>query len=94
MDYCQDHIEIVKGIEVIKERVITIDKRINGSIDDIQKHIEHGQGWRAGIIGVALMVIIQTLILASMWGRLCKTVEVNSERVKAIEDLHPRLIAK
>ena len=79
-------------IEVIKTTVINLDKRINGSIDDIEKHISSGKGWRVGIVGVAVMIIIQTITLASMWGRLCRTVEVNTVRIFDLEVLHPRTV--
>jgi hypothetical protein len=42
----------------IEERVINIDKRINGSIDDIHDHIKHGQNWRMSIVGTIVGVLI------------------------------------
>jgi hypothetical protein len=90
MDTCPQHEQLFSDTQVIKEKVLNLDKRINGSIDAIERHIRDGHAWRAGIIGVAVMMIIQSLILASMWGRICRTVEVNSERINELEILFPR----
>lgn len=90
MDTCAQHEQLFSDTQVIKERVINLDKRINGSIDAIEKHISTGVAWRMGIIGVAAMMIIQSLILASMWGRICRTVEINSGRIGELEALFPR----
>jgi hypothetical protein len=89
--HCPEHDDLLVTITRIDTTLLNVDKRINGSIDDIKKHIEHGQAWRMGIIGVAAMVIIQTLVLSSMWGKLVRTVEVNTGRIDGLEDLHPRV---
>jgi hypothetical protein len=93
-EFCKDHITLVADIAVIKTTTEAIDKRINGSIDDIHDHIKAGSNWRLGIVGVGVMVIIQTLALSFMWGQLCRTVEINSGRITAMEDLHPRTDGK
>jgi len=90
MTYCVDHVKLVEDVAIIKTTALALDKRINGSIDEIQKHIEHGTAWRVAIIGVFAMMMIQILILSSMWGRLCKTVEVNTVRLNDLEEIHPR----
>lgn len=90
MEQCEEHTELVSNIAVIKNTVINLDKRINGSIDAIEKHIQRGVAYRIGIISVGAMFILQTLILASMWGRLCKTVEVDTKRIDILEEIHPR----
>jgi hypothetical protein len=77
-------------VAVIETSVKNTEKTIKSSILAVANHIKSGQAWRIGIVGVAGMVIIQSLILASMWGRLCRTVEVNSERIVVLEALHPR----
>jgi hypothetical protein len=88
MEHCDSHEQLIVDIATIKERTIAIDDRINGSIDDIKKHIEHGQAWRIGICGVAVGLVLQTVALAFMWGRLVNTVEFNTRRLNIIEDLH------
>jgi hypothetical protein len=76
------------AIARVEEKVVAIDKRINGSIDDIKKHIEHGQAWRIAIVGVSVGLVLQTIALAFMWGKLVNTVEFNTRRLNIIEDLH------
>ena len=81
MEYCQDHIQIKSDIEVIKTTVVNLDKRINGSIDDIQKHISAGQNWRIGIIGVAVMLILQIISFAYLFGHLASVVDDNTKEI-------------
>ena len=61
-------------IGYIKATVEAIDKRINGSIDDIQRHITNGQKWRITIMTVALALILNVVAFAYMYGQLCQKV--------------------
>lgn len=88
MDFCPEHPSMCEKLEktyvnteVTKVKVEAIDKRINGSIDDIHDHIKSGQGWRMGIMGLAGMLLIQILVFASMWGKLTNIVETNTRQV-------------
>jgi hypothetical protein len=78
-------------IETTTSRLeVKIDENAKGAYASIDKHITEGRWWRAGIVSVAVMLVIQACILASMWGNLMKTVEINTIRINKIEDLHPR----
>lgn len=90
METCPDHADMMVKVAVIEETVKNTETTIEKSIKAVADHIKSGQAWRIGILGVAGMVIVQSLILASMWGRLCRTVEVNNERIVVLENLHPR----
>lgn len=90
METCADHADMMVKVAVIETSVKNTEKTITQSLKSVADHIQSGQAWRVGIVGVACMVIIQSLILASMWGRLCRTVEVNSDRIVVLEELHPR----
>ena len=90
--FCNGHIELVENVAVIKTTIENVDKRINGSIDDIHDHIKSGVAWRLSIIGVAGMLILQIIVLSSMWGRLCTIVEINTKRITTLEDMFPRAI--
>jgi hypothetical protein len=94
MDYCDQHINFAENIAQIKEKVFSIDKRINGSIDDITKHIEHGQAWRIAIVGnfvtIFVLVAVQVGIFLFLWGQLTHQVMINTDRITQVENLHPR----
>ena len=47
--FCEGHIEFAKDIAGVKEKVLEIDKRINGSIDDIHQHIVESNKYRSMI---------------------------------------------
>jgi hypothetical protein len=48
--YCSGHIQLCEDIAVIKNTVMNLDKRINGSMDTIAKHIEESNKFRGMII--------------------------------------------
>ena len=64
----------------LKVSVENLDKRINGSLIAIQKHMDDGKGWRLSIIGVVFAIIVQIVTFAFMWGGLNKQVEINTQR--------------
>ena len=94
-EYCSSHLTMLADVGDIKTDVavtaVTIknlSERINGSMASIEKHVNEGNAWRMGMIGLCGMIIIQTIILASMWGRLNRTVEINTRRLDIIEEEH------
>ena len=48
--YCSGHIQLCEDIAVIKNTVMNLDKRINGSMDTIANHIEESNKFRGMII--------------------------------------------
>ena len=79
-----DYPIIQERLARIEERQIAIDKRINGSIDDIHDHIKAGDRWRAIIIGIAVSVVIQIVAFSYIYGNLSKTVCVNERILQRI----------
>jgi len=67
------------GIEVsqarLEERQVAIDKRINGSISDIEKHIEHGFKWRMAIAGAIVLVLLNIVAGVYQYGRISERVD-------------------
>jgi hypothetical protein len=86
---------IYTNTEISKTKIDALDKRINGSINDIEKHIERGSAWRIAIVcsavGWIIALAIQVAGFCYMWGQLTKMVEINTGRISAIEILHPRI---
>jgi hypothetical protein len=54
----------------VEERLISVDKRINGSIDDIHDHIKHGQNWRMSIIGIVVGLLVSVGSVIYYYGEL------------------------
>lgn len=73
--------DFVKDIAEIKATVNALDKRINGAMDGIATHIEHGNKWRLAIVGSILAVIIHALLFAYMCGRLVEKVNRNFDAI-------------
>ena len=84
-DYCKDHTKMYGTLCRIDETTQNLDRRINGSIDDIKKHIEHGHSWRIGIIGVAFLLILQIISFAYVYGQLNQKVVHLTNKVWAEE---------
>ena len=85
----KDYVEIAKrfsGVELsltdikvsqarLEERQVAIDKRINGSIDDIQTHIGHGGKWQMAVAGVAIILLINIGAELYQYGRICERLD-------------------
>ena len=89
LSFCGSHLDMVKSIAVIETTIINLDKRINGSLVAIEKHMDQGAQWRMGIIGVALTLFIQAILIINYNGKMMKQIEVNTIRLDKIENLHP-----
>ena len=83
-DYCDGHLDFAQTLARVEERVIAIDRRINGSIDDVKAHIEHSGKWRIGIAGVAIGLIVSIMSAVFFYGKLCSVVEDNTEEIKCM----------
>ena len=89
MDECRYEIKIIEMAEDIaetKESVKSLDRRINGSMDKIADHIAQGFYWRLAIGGVIGSFVIQVIIVASIWGSISKTVEINERMLSKITE--------
>ena len=91
MPFCDSHTDIVTTLARMEERQIAInerlervDKRINGSIDDIKHHIENSRGRNIAIV-LAFISIFATIFwnygdAKQETGSLKKQVEINTGR--------------
>jgi len=85
--FCKGHIEFSNTLARVEERLIAVDKRINGSIKEIETHIEHGGKWRASIIGVGASVILATIGWVFAYGQIAKQVQINTDKWTKAEDI-------
>jgi len=91
-EYCDGHIKLCEDVSFIKAKLVSLDERINGSLEAISKHISEGKGWRTTIASITVAMIVQIIIFANIFGALCKQVEINTVRLDAVEVIHPRTI--
>ena len=54
------------------ERIIALDKRINGSYKTFHDHITQGRGWRVGIVSLIVTVVLQFIGFAFLFGNIVK----------------------
>ena len=84
--FCDGHIDFSNSLCRIEERLINVDKRINGSIGDVEKHIEQGTKWRLAIIIAVIGLIGMYTTRVENWARVNKQQEVNCNRLDKLED--------
>ena len=87
--YCESHLEISNTLARIEERLIAMDVRINGTIDDIKTHIGNSRP-RNIAIGVTLVtVFIFIFNLAVSSGESRNQIKINTERWDRLLEKNP-----
>ena len=81
--YCDSHIQLFSDMQVIKNTVLNLDKRINGSMDSIKTHIEQGSKWRMTIATVGIGLILSIMGAVYAYGRVCERVDMLHNKVFA-----------
>jgi hypothetical protein len=81
VDRRQDGIEVRERLARIEEKVGAIEKTINGNINDIKTHIEHGNRWRLAIAGIAASLLLSIMSGVFAYGKLCGLVEDNTQEI-------------
>lgn len=78
-NYCQQHIDFVENMAVIKQAVI-----------DIKETITEGINFKRGIvttlISVGVILLLQIGAFAYFYGQLNKQVEINTARLGVLEN--------
>jgi hypothetical protein len=92
MPQCEAHLDVVKSMAIIETTIVALDKRINGSLASIEKHMDQGIQWRIAIIGVAVTLLIQLILGIAVISRYGKQIEVNTKRLDVVEEAKERLI--
>ncbi len=86
-EFCSGHLEFSNTLCRIEERLIAVDKRINGSIESIGKHIDQGTKWRLSIIVAVALGLVA-------WGESKRQINVNTDRLTRTETQIERLQLK
>ena len=84
-DFIKNNIEHVckfeEDIGFIKGTLKSLDVRINGSFDIMNKHVVDGEGWRRAILGIIVTIIIQCISFAYLFGILWAQAENNKASI-------------
>jgi hypothetical protein len=78
--YCDGHQELREIAIRTEERIISMDKRINGTVDEVKTHIENSRPRNIAIAGVALTIFIWLFNIAIDLGANKKMIEINTQR--------------
>jgi hypothetical protein len=85
--YCDGHLKleelVTKTYETsirTEERVIALDKRVNGTVGDVKTHISNSRPRNIAIIGVGVTIFVWMFSLAVEMGAHKKQVEINTQR--------------
>ena len=85
--YCDGHQELREIMIRVEERQIAqddkfdaLDKRVNGTVDDIKTHIVNSRPRNIAIAGVALTIFIWLFNIAVDLGANKKMIEINTQR--------------
>ena len=70
-----------------EQRDDALDKRINGTIKDIDKHITQGSRWRVAILGLVLGFLVQIFTFVYMFGRAKEMTIQNNKTISKLMDL-------
>jgi len=84
--YCDGHIALCEDMAIVKTTVLNLDKRINGSIDDIKTHIDNSRPRNIAIIGAAITIFIFLFNMAMSLGENKKQIEINAKQLEQIKD--------
>lgn len=76
-----------QDIGYIKAKIEAIDKRINGSIDDIHDHIKNGHRWRTTIFVVVITIVLEIVVFAKVWGSMEAKCARNEKDIAKIHEL-------
>ena len=90
LGHCESHLDLVKSVAIIETTIVNLDKRINGSLKSIEKHMDEGIRWRIAIVGVGVTLLVQFMGFIVVGTRFTKQIEVNTCRLDTLESLHPR----
>jgi len=67
-------IGLCEAVARVEAKLDAVDKRINGSIDDIENHIGHGTKWRVAILSLAVTLLLVIGSGLFTYGQLCEKV--------------------
>jgi hypothetical protein len=92
MEHCPEHEKTMELLHKIDKTTSELSVRVNGSITDIEKHIQSGQAWRISIASIAAGWIISIITVAFVLGGMNNQITVNTERWNRLLERNPVII--
>jgi hypothetical protein len=89
--FCEGHITLCENMAIVKTTVLGLDKRINGTIDSIEKHIENSRGRNLGIILAFLGMITWLFTQGISYGESKKQIQINTDRWNKYMELEQKI---
>lgn len=81
-----------EGIARTEAKLEAVDRRINGSISDIEKHIENGGKWRVAIFSTAITLLIAIGAGIYAYGINVQKIQENSKDIQTLAELIKKVV--
>jgi len=75
-------IKLCEDVAGTKKVTQALSKRINGSMDDFLEHIKAGHRWRASIVTISLVVILNIVTFAFLFGQQTEAIKTNQKMIE------------
>jgi hypothetical protein len=82
--FCEGHLTLCEDMAIVKTTVLNLDKRINGSIGTIEKHIDNSRGRNIAIVVAFIGIITALCGFAYGLGEKSKQIAINTEIIKKV----------
>jgi hypothetical protein len=90
--FCEGHQELREIMIRVEERQIAMDKRVNGTVDDIKTHIQNSRPRNIAIVGLAITIFIWLFNIAGDLGAKGRQIEVNTKRWDRLLEKSPVVV--
>jgi hypothetical protein len=88
------HEKLMETVHNIDKTTTALSVKVNGSINDIERHMESGSAWRTAIVGVMVSIAIQIIVFAYLWGQASRQIAINTNRLDALEKYNIEALKK
>ena len=75
-------VELLETSVRTEEKIVALDRRINGTLLAIDKHINHGHVWRTAIAGLSLTVVVNIVVFAYIFGKQTGILEELKDKIE------------
>ena len=76
----------------MKVSIESLDRRINGSLHEMEKHMDVGNAWRMAILGIIVTIAIQIITFAYLWGGMTAIVDTITRKWEVLEPEHKMIL--
>uniref|UniRef100_A0A6M3JFY9 Uncharacterized protein n=1 Tax=viral metagenome TaxID=1070528 RepID=A0A6M3JFY9_9ZZZZ len=80
-----EYTEIIERLARIEERFIAVDKRVNGTMDEIKHHIENSRPRNVALIGTLVTILVFLINFSYGLGQTKKQIEINTIKLEKLK---------